>query len=125
LGAAQAVGVRRQQRRHLTVLAGSLLALGHRHEIPGRLDIQLFAGVTADHHRRLPAGFAGVLLGRGAQSPARPVADRPAVPAARMRAPVLLRRRQRLALFEHTHSPLPSKDVELNILELRTATRKV
>ncbi len=112
---------RRHHRRHFTVLAGPLFALGHRHEIPGRLYIQLFAGVIADHHRRLPAGLAGALLGRAGNHPLDPrQIGRQFLPP-RMRAPVLLRRRQRLAFALRLDLDVADPGLQIQQVQLRVA----
>jgi hypothetical protein len=58
---------RRRGRRHAAfpaALADALFALGHHHEVFGGLDVQLLAGLVADHRRRLAAGLAGALFRR-------------------------------------------------------------
>ena len=58
---------RHRRRRHaalFALLAGPLLALGHQHEVLGRLHIQLLALVVADHRRFRAAAAAGALFRR-------------------------------------------------------------
>src|ERR1019366_6770087 len=84
-----------RQRRHrypllLTLFAGAFLALGHLHEVLGRLHFQYFADFVADHFRSRPAVSAYALFRCAGNHPLHAGKIGWQGLAARMPAPLLL-----------------------------------
>ncbi len=105
------------------MLAGPLFALGHDHEVLGRLDVQLLADVVADHDGGLAASLAGALFRRAGDHSLHARQPGGQLLASGMRTGFPVRRRQRLAFafrldFDVAHSWFQFQEFQLRRVEL-------